>query len=318
MNRGTHIRWNGLLLITFLAGCAPNLPPPPPPAPSTTANVLEITRVTDDPIPEFYPRLSPDGTKLLFIVFDRNKSDWEGFSIVMIRKDESGRVLAAGPYAVEPAWFPDSETFVYRDRSSGKSVLVKKSSRGTGKTFFNPQPYGDDDSEPHVSPDGRKMAFSTQMGGIYYVCSVDATGGNFTIHTDGSGPKWNPDGTKLSFHRKVGNEWQCFIIDLKNGQVTQLTTMKNNLLPVWSPDGNWIAFISDRDGKPHLYIMRSDGSDVTQLTSGGSRETHPEWGIDGYIYFTSDAGAPVGTQNIPWWHTYSNIWKLKPILPDRR
>jgi Tol biopolymer transport system component len=62
--------------------------------------------------------------------------------------------------------------------------------------------------------------------------------------------------------------------------------------------------------------MKADGSQVTQLTKGETQEYFHDWSSDGYIYFSSYAGAPTAQQNNPWFWNYADIWRLKPILPD--
>ena len=291
--------------------------PKPPKAPTATANVSEVSRITNDSAPEGWPRVSPDGSKLLFHTLDRSKKNMSGYSIVMIEPGKVGRKLIAGPYADMPAWFPDGKNFAYQYLKMRKPIFVRTPVNGVGMTFVSPQPLGDFDSQPDVSPDGKRIAFTTEIGDTMQICCVDTTGSNFTIYTEGQSPRWHPDGNKLLFDRKVGNAFQCFIFDMTNGQVTQLTSGNAyNIYPTWSPDGKWIAFNSNRDGKSHLYAMKSDGSQVTQLTSGGAQETSPEWSSDNTIYFASDAGAPKAQpQRVSSWQ-YSNIWKLKPILPE--
>jgi len=324
MTHATRIAMIGIALAGFMAGCAtttqttytPPKPAPPPPAPTATANVRDISRVTHDRAPERWPRVSPDGAQLLFETIDMTKKGGSRFSIVLIQIGTAGRKLVAGPYASEPAWYPDGKSFVYQYLKMNKPIFVRTPVGGVGMTFISPQPLGAADDQPDVSPDGKRIAFHTKIGNSYQVCTVDANGGNFTVYTEGFSPRWSPDGTKLAFDRPVGKKSQCFILDLTTGQVTQLTGgNSDNGFPVWSPDGKWLAFISDRDGKRHLYAMRADGSQVTQLTSGGSQESFPEWASNNTIYFASDAGAPEAQPDSPWDWRYSNIWRLKPVLP---
>jgi len=292
-------------------------PAPPPPAPTATANVKDISRVTHDRAPERWPRVSPDGTQLLFETFDMTKKDASGWSIVLIKIGNAGRQLIAGPYAFNPGWYPDGKSFVYVYLKMGKPIFVRTPVGGVGMTFISPQPLGAKDGQPDVSPDGKRIAFHTKIGDSYQVCCVYANGGNFTVYTEGFSPRWSPDGTKIAFDRPIGEKSHCFILDLTTGQVTQLTGGdSDNGFPVWSPDGKWIVFISDRDGKYHLYAMRSDGSQVTQLTSGGSQESFPEWASDNTIYFASDAGAPEAQPGEPFNWRYADIWRLKPVLSE--
>lgn len=313
----------------FLTGCVapqPYSPPasapvqaaPPPPAPTATANAGEISRVTSDPAPEFYPRVSPDGTQLLFYVVDlTQQTDAKALSIAGVSLQQSGRRLVAGPGAWFPAWYPDSKSFVYTYIGGEKPTLVRSPYGGVGMTFITPTAMGADDGQPAVSPDGKRIAFHTRIGQITQVCTVNADGSSFTVFVEGTSPRWHPSGSLLAFDRMVGQQSHVFTIDLASGQVTQLTSgSSDDAFPVWSPDGRWLTFISRRDGRWHVYAMKADGSSVTQLTRGDAQEFMPEWGADGWIYFTSDAGSPVacGPDGFRW--RYADIWRLKPVLSD--
>lgn len=327
-----HVRRIGMLgmaLALLMAGCVSTTQPtytqpaqprvsPPPPAPTATANVRDISRVTDDRAPEFWPRVSPDGTQLLFATFDMNKKDLSGWSIVLIQIGAAGRRLVAGPYASYPAWYPNGKELIYGYLKMDKSIFVRTPVGGVGMTFISPQALGGYDQQPDVSPDGKRIAFCTIIGDSEQVCCVDADGRNFTVYTEGASPRWHPTENKLAFDRRVGKQCHCFILDLATGQVTQVTGGDaRNTFPVWSRDGEWLAFVSNRDGKHHLYAMRADGSQVTQLTSGRSQESFPEWASDNMIYFASDAGAPEAwPHDIALFGVYADIWRLKPVLSE--
>ncbi len=284
-----------------------------PKAPATTGNVKELTRVTDDPVAEFYPDISPDGTKLLCHVRDDNKTGGERFSIVLINLGSPGRTPLVGAYTNTPSWYPDSKTFVYQYSKPGKPIVARSSIESAGITYISTNPMGETDERPKVSHNGKKIAFDTGIGGSDKVCMMDVTGMNFTILTDGVNPCWSSDETTIVYQKDVGNFTHLFLYNLQTGQSTQITSGDNNNLKArFSPDGKMLVFESDRDKDAyHIYVMKSDGTAITQLTQGKSSEGNPCWASDGYIYFQSNAGAP-NTANGIW--SYSDIWKLKPNL----
>ena len=291
--------------------------PPPPPAPTATANVREISRITHDPAPEFAPRTSPNGDSLLFWVVDHTKGAGQKLSIVSVSLQQAGRKLIAGPGAWFPAWFPDGKNFVYAYNKMKSPILVRSPFGGVGMTFITPSPMGTEDGQPHVSPDGQKIAFYTRIGGTANVCTVNVNGTNFTVYVEGASPRWHPSANLIAFDNSIGQQAHIFLLDLDSGQVTQLTSGSSlNGFPVWSPDGKWLAFTSNRDGKYHLYAMKNDGSALTQLTKGEAEEYFPEWSSDGFVYFSCNAGAPAATGSNPWGWKYANIWRLKPVLPE--
>jgi len=286
----------------------------PSQAPTPTANVKGIVRVTNDSNLEFYPQPSPDGKEILFHVIDSTKQGYDSYSIVLTRPGEGGRRLIVGNYAAYPSWYPDGKHFIYSYYKGGNPILVKTPVNGVGMEFINPNSPGSHDQKAHVSSDGRKIAFTRMIGNTNFICSVNPDGTEFTVYVEGTSPRWNKDSSMIVFTRRVGANSHIFTLDIKTGQVTQLTRGdSNNASPLFSPDGSWLLFSSDRDGVPHLYLMKNNGSSLIQLTKGDSQEIDPSWSSDGTIYFSSDAGASESIEKPLEW-SHSNIWRLRPVL----
>ena len=109
-------------------------------------------------------------------------------------------------------------------------------------------------SDPQLSPDGKKVAFTigdvnmtaNRVVNQIYVADLDRpdrpprqiTSGN----SSKSAPRWSPDGKKLAF-TTGGQIWTMEPDGDRKRQVTSISTGAGN--PVWSPDGKWIAFNSD-------------------------------------------------------------------------
>ena len=139
------------------------------------------------------------------------------------------------------------------------------------------------DSYPAWSPDGRKLAFTGNLGrNVIYVMNGDGTGRRRLTPRRGSDafPAWSPDGRTIAFDNDVSGE-----IDLMSPDGTgrrRLTTQSASL-PNWSPDGKRIAFVS-RDGRKlaltsgDIYVIDADGSGRRLLTRDA---TFPAWSPDG-------------------------------------
>lgn len=311
----------------IMAGCAPQAqttqasrkPSPPPPAPKVTTSAHELLRLTHDRAPEFMPRVSPDGSQLLFQKFDMSKKNASGWSVMLMQTGSPGCKAVAGPYAVQPTWYPDGKGFIYLHFIIDPPMMVRTVIGAKEMTLVSDEHLGFRVDAPDVSPDGKRIAYhmSEMFDNRPLVCCVGTDRKNVSAYTEGMAPRWHTKDQKLAFYRVESGKNQCFVLDFTEKLEIQLTHGdSNNGYPVWSPDGNWLAFMSDRDGILHLYAMRADGSEVTQLTMGGSQEAFPEWAGDNTIYFTTDAGAPVAQPDDPFKWQYADIWKLKPILPQ--
>ncbi|MCE3283470.1 MAG: hypothetical protein K0Q66_2207 [Chitinophagaceae bacterium] len=281
--------------------------------PGTTGNAQSLVRITSDPVPEFHPRISPDGKRMVFHIRDDNKKLEERWSIMMMNLGQPGRIPLVGSYTSTPNWYPDSKTIVYSYLKPSKSVIAKSMADGAaGINYISPNAMGDDDDVPSVSADGKKILFNTKFGGTWQVATMEMNGMNSTILTEGYNPRWHPKGDRVIYTKMVGKFEQIFEYNLATGQSTQLTTGDyNSSNPTYSADGKYIAFGSTRDNQnEHLFVMEAEGSQVTQLTQGNSRNGMPCFAPNGDIYFCSNSGSK--TERLNW--TTSDIWKLTPTL----
>ncbi len=285
-------------------------------APKVTASAKELARVTDDVLPEFQPNLSPNGLHLLYVVRDDAKSGFEKWSI-RLKKDLSqpGFTPLIGSKTESPSWINDNKfSFTY---FSPKSIIATSSLDKLGISYLGQNNFGDHDRFASISPDKTKYILETKLNNNNNICLVNENGSNFTILSEGSNPYWHPSGEFILYQKKSGDIFQLFELNLNTYQSTQLTTgEKSSFEGKYSPDGNFITFISNADNNDHLFIIERTGFNKKQLTSGDYRCAQPFWGSDGYIYFSTNAGArkpekarETKTNSF----TYADIWRLKPL-----
>ena len=128
---------------------------------------------------------------------------------------------------------------------------------------------------PSYSSEGRRIAFSSNRGGVRQIWVADADGANPTPLTSfpggvAGGPKWSPDGQLIVFTARPGGNANIYTVPAGGGPVKRLTDRRDDG-PSWSPDGKWIYFGSTRAGGREIFRMRPDGSAVRQMTHDGGR-----------------------------------------------
>jgi len=78
-------------------------------------------------------------------------------------------------------------------------------------------------------------------------------------------PRVSPDGKRIAVSTDTGREANIWIFDLAGASsLRRLTFGGRNRFPLWSPDGQWIVFQSDRDGDLGLFRQRADVSGTAE------------------------------------------------------
>jgi TolB protein len=184
----------------------------------------------------------------------------------------------------------DGDEEIYVMRADGKRLrqLTRNGVRPDGTTIA--------DVLPAWSPDGRRIAFTSNRGGQLDVYLVNADGSGLMRLTRARraidvAPAWSPDGTRIAFasDRAGVNNLEIYVMKVDRSGLTRPTftggdhdVLGDDNLPDWSPDGTRIVFASTRDQNEEIYVMNADGSGQTRLTATlGADESRPAWSPDG-------------------------------------
>lgn len=150
------------------------------------------------------------------------------------------------------------------------------------------------DSNPALSPDGRRLAFASNRSGSYeiWMSNRDGTdpvqltrfGGPFT-----NTPSWSPDGERIAFVARDEGSVDVFVVDVAGGRIRQLTAVQSiDRAPSWSHDGSWIYFGSNREGVWNIWKVPATGGDALQVTTNGGIAAQEAPGGEELFYVKSN------------------------------
>jgi Tol biopolymer transport system component len=189
----------------------------------------------------------------------------------------------------------------YESTRDGDSEIFTINPDGTGETQLTSNSVTD--NQPAWSPDGTKIAFASDEGGLgdFEIYVMDADGSNVVNVTNAhdssdSDPTWSPDGTQIAYVSNFDGTPDIWKINVGGTGAVNLTSDEGSFDadPAWSPDGSKIAFSSDRGSALFdIYTMNADGWAQTNITqSPATWDSFPNWSPDGsQIAFQSSDGA---------------------------
>jgi len=96
---------------------------------------------------------------------------------------------------------------------------------------------------------------------------------------------WSPDGKTVAFISNMSGRNNIWVVSADGGWPVQLTISdQRQTAPAWSPDGNWIAYQSDNDGDEQwdIFLVSPKTGKVVNLTQTREiAESNPTWSADG-------------------------------------
>src|SRR5580658_8350235 len=155
---------------------------------------------------------------------------------------------------------------------------------------------------PTWSPDGKSIAFISNMSGRNNLWLVPAEGGwptQLTVSDQRqTSPAWSPDGKWIAYQSDYdGDEqWDIFLVSPKTGKVVNLTNTREiaEMDPTWSPDGRYLAYLvkPKTSAATEIDIYDTLMREVKHLTTNTPQDkgnSNPIWSKDGkYIVYTQE------------------------------
>ena len=155
---------------------------------------------------------------------------------------------------------------------------------------------------PTWSPDGKQIAFISNISGRNNIWVVSADGGwptQLTVSDQRqSSIAWSPDGKWIAYQSDYdGDEqWDIFLVSPKTGKVVNLTSTREiaELDPTWSPDGRYLAYLvkpkTSAAYEIDIYdMLMREVKHLTTNTPQDKRNANPIWSKDGkYIVYSQE------------------------------
>lgn len=255
-------------------------------------NGSDRTVVTSERNVALSPNWSPDTKQIIYSLYTKRKgSPQQNVSMYLHNLETKKRTLLSNRNGTNSggSFHPDGKSVVLTISRNGNPDLFRINLNGDQISQLTRGPAGAMNVEAAVSPDGTKIAFSSDRSGkqpMIYVMNIDGSNvKRLTFRGDyNSTPSWSPDGKKIAFAGQDGSFTDIFVMNSDGSNIERVTqaTKKNgrrasNEDPTFSPDGRFVAYISNRDGNWQIYTSTIDGEKEQRVTNDSYNYFKPKW-----------------------------------------
>ncbi len=193
------------------------------------------------------------------------------------------------------------------------------------------------DIAPVFSPDGRRIAFTSNRHGSYDIYVVPVQGGRPTRLTFDSATDqvcgWSPDGKQILFASTRSTSFplgfELFTVPAEGGRARRITAAEGKE-GVFSPTGDRLAYVRGpgswyRKGyrgssNDDIWLCNADGGNNRQVTAFNGQDNSPMWSADGktLFYVSEIHGTPANIVRLPLESPASPPAAGKPTVKPQR
>ena len=177
------------------------------------------------------------------------RTGWAVLALVPSLVVGCGKDHVTGPPPPPPQLTSPRIAFI-SDRGGTQGIYLLNPSTGS---VVGLTPAGVYDVDPAISPDGRRIAFATPVGGVNRLMTMAVNGTDrvfcgSSTQLGASQPHWSPDGKRIVF---TGTSYRdgttdVYTISATGGSLQPLTSNGVSHAFAWSPDGSRILYVSRR------------------------------------------------------------------------
>lgn len=215
---------------------------------------------------------------------------------------------------------PNGERVIFTARGDIFSVPSEK-----GITYNFTNSSNAHDREATWSPDGKNIAYISDISGEYEIYIQDFEGKNDPIQvTNGTDSyiftiKWSPDSKKILYHDRKGRLQYVDVNSKKSKIVFQSEYGRMYGGYNWSPDSKWIAYTDiTRSQVGIIKAYNLDTKATNQVTDDWYSSSKPVFSNDGkYLLFESDRSFNPIYSYTEWNHAYQNMSNIYIAILDK-
>jgi Tol biopolymer transport system component len=253
------------------------------------------------------PTWSPDGSQ---IAFTSNRGG--DFDIYVMKSDGSDqrRLTNMAGRDSSPAWSPRGDQIAFVNGGDTTFAGMVNSTVCNHPNIYLVSADGGlpvkltdkgANTDPSWSPDGKRIAFTSDRDGDYEIYLLDVGGDRLVQLTYNEGvddvdPSWSPDGASIAFGRGYAKWDFCrmegiienplgpdtsawgadlYVVGVDGSGLERLTFNGNNSDPAWSSNGSGLAFTKGGDAGFELFYVELAGLSQTRVADGADFDLSP-------------------------------------------
>ena len=227
--------------------------------------------------PIMSPAWSPDGRKLAYVSFEKQKSE---IYVQTLRSGARQRVSSRAGVNGAPAWSPDGRMLALTlSKQDGNLDIYTLELDTQVLTRLTERP--SIDTEPAWTPDSKYLLFTSNRAGAPQIYRIAAVGGRAERVTfEGNynaRPRLGPDGKQMALvHNDRGN-YRIALVGMERGYLQVLSKGHLDESPSFAPNGETLIYAT-RDGQRGvLATVTSDGRIHQRISSLEGDVREPAW-----------------------------------------